>query len=211
MKLKEVINEEQLGIIVGSLLGDASIPRRLLGTGNHYIDITHSEKQYEYLMYKKCLFESLGFKVSKIYKRRVKTYREYSVRICFKDNPKIMNTLRWWFYNTGHKSFNRNMISSLTPLGVAIWFMDDGCRAIRYQKNTRNIKSRELYISTYMTHEEHRLIINYFKKKNIEIKEVRDRDKYRLRLNSTNAKKFIELIYPYVCPSMYYKINLLYK
>lgn len=211
MKLKEVINEDQFGLIVGSLLGDASIPRRLLGTGNHYIDITHSEKQYEYLIYKKRLFENLGFKVSKVYKRQVKSYRLCSIHIYFRENPKIMNTLRWWFYNKGYKSFNRNMVSCLTPLGIAIWFMDDGCRAIHYQKNTKNIKGRELYISTYMSHEEHRLIINYFSKKNIEIKEVKDRDKFRLRLNSTNAKKFIKLIYPYICPSMYYKIDLQYK
>lgn len=211
MKLINTLNREQFGLIIGSLLGDASIPKRLKNNGNHYIDITHSEKQLDYLKYKIEIFKKYGFKVSSIYKRKVKTYIEYSVHIYFEKNPKILNTLRWWFYNTGKKYFTYNMIKKLTPLGMAIWYMDDGSRTIHYNKNHDQIKSRELYLSTYLSREEHKNIIKYFNNLGINLKEVKDRQKYRLRMNATNAKLFIPIIKPYICPSMLYKINLQYK
>lgn len=211
MKLTKILTKEQLGLIVGSLLGDASIPRKLMGTGNHYIDITHSEKQLEYLKYKVEIFKKYGFKVSKIYKRKVKTYTEYSVHIYYENCPEILNTLRWWFYHLGKKYFTYNMIKRLTPLGIAIWFMDDGSRSLHYNKEHTQIKSRELYISTYMSREEHHSLIKYLNCLGVNCKEVRDRDKYRLSLNATNAKIFIPIIKPYFCPSMLYKIDLQYK
>lgn len=211
MKLTDILNKEQLGLIVGCLLGDGSIPRRLKKTGNHYINITHSEKQIEYLKYKIAIFKFYGFDVSNIYKRRVNTYTEYSVHIYFKQYPKVLNTLRWWFYHTGKKYFTYNMIKHLTPLGIAIWFMDNGSKTIHYNKEHTKIKSRELYISTYMSREEHKYLILYLSKLNIVCKEVRDRSKYRLSLNATNAKLFISIIKPYVCSSMKYKVNLQYK
>lgn len=211
MKLIEILTKEQLGIIVGSLLGDSSIPKKLKNQGNHYIDITHSEKQLDYLKYKIHIFEKYGFKVSNIYKRKVKTYIEYSVHIYYPQNPNVINALRWWFYNNGKKYFTYKMLNYLTPLGMAIWFMDDGSKAIHYNKNHTNIKSRELYISTYMSKTEHCSIIKFFNKLGIVCKERKDRDKFRLAMNSTNAKKFISIISPFICSSMQYKIDLQYK
>lgn len=211
MKLTEILTKEQLGLIVGALLGDASIPRKLKGKGNHYIDITHSEKQLDYLNYKIKLFKEHGFKVSSIYKRKVKTYTVYSVHIYYENCPMVLNTLRWWFYHTGKKYFTYNMIKKLTPLGMAIWFMDDGSRVIHYNKEHTKIKGRELYISTYMSREEHSSLIHYLSKFDIVCKEVRDRLRYRLRMNATNSKKFIPIIKPYICPSMLYKVDLQYK
>lgn len=211
MKLTEELTKEQMGLIIGSLLGNASIPKKLKGTGNHYINITHSEKQLEYLNYKIKIFKEHGFNVSDIYKRKVKTYIEYSVHIYYENNPEILNTLRWWFYRSGKKYFTYNMIKKLTPLGMAIWFMDKGSRVIYYNKEHTKIKSRELHISTYMSKEEHCSLIKYFSKFGITCKEVRNRDKYRLSLNATNANVFISIIKPYFCSSMLYKVNLQYK
>lgn len=206
------LNRDQMGIIVGSLLGDGSIPKKMRGTGNHYLDITHSYKQYDYLLYKKNIFESYGFKCSGPYKRTVSgKYIEYSLHIYYKSEPKIFNTLRYWFYHTGKKYFTHNMLKWLTPLGIAIWYMDDGSRAIHYNKGSKKIKARELHIATYdLSENERKVLHNYFRKYNIEMKQYKDRDKFRTNLNSSNAKKFIELIKKFICPSMLYKIDLQY-
>lgn len=211
-KLINCITKEQFGLIIGCLLGDGSIPKRLEKTGNHYIDITHSEKQLEYLIYKKQIFEQCGFNVSKIYQRKVKSYKEYTIHIYHKKFPEIMNTLRWWFYHIGKKYFTYNMLQKLTPLGIAIWYMDDGSRTIHYKDNHTKIKSRELYLSTYMSKEEHETIIKYFTNTyNIKWGIVKDRDKFRLRIGATEAKNFINIIKPYICPLMLYKIDLQYN
>ena len=57
--------------------------------------------------------------------------------------------------------------------------------------------------------EENQIIINFFKKKwDIEWKLEKEKSFYRLRCNTTEFRKFVEIIKPYVVPSMMYKIDI---
>jgi hypothetical protein len=86
--------------------------------------------------------------------------------------------------------------------------MDDGGLGKYRHENGR--VAVDLYLNTYMSDQEHNLIIEYFKKKyNIEFKKNKNHGKYRLRIGKKEAKSFIAIIESYILPGFQYKINLL--
>ena len=103
--------------------------------------------------------------------------------------------------------FDENL---LTPLSLAVWWMDDGCLSIYKPKGERYGK-----LCTHsFTLRENELIKKYFSVVwNIECKIKIEKQKYYfIRFNATEMKKLINIIYPYVLeiPSMVYKIDMQY-
>ena len=200
--------KQQMSLIIGSILGDGSITKYKQGERNSQLTIQHSGKQLEYLTWKRQLFIDAGFKVSKIYdvSRKYPSYR-FNVNL-----GKEGNLLRHQLYPNGNKTITRHHLNYLDELGLAIWFMDDGTKQVSWKKDGR-CSCRALHISTHnFTYEEQELMVKYFKVVwNVEVKIYKDRTKFRLNINATNAKTFIDIIKPHIHPSMEYKIDLMYK
>lgn len=207
---KKMRSSELDGMVYGMLLGDGCIRKHSTGTSNFVLH--HSIKQKEYISYKIKLLETISHvKISswnrtsynkKVNKYYNSIYAQSNRLIYFR---KIYNL----FYKDNTKIINNKILNKLTPLGLSIWWQDDGCYYVSHKENKG--KERRSYLCTHsFSYEEHLLIQKYFKEKwNINTTIRNDKKQYYfISFPLKEFNKFIEIIEPYIIPSMYYKIDI---
>lgn len=173
-----ILNNIQNQIILGSILGDACISK--VSDNCYRFSEDHCKKQEDYLIWK-----NKFLKFNKI----TMTRGEVSMN---KDNL-IFKKFYNLFYPFGRKGkiqITEIILNQLTPLALAIWYIDDGY----YLYSTRSIG-----ISTCnFTKKQNELIINWFAEKfNIIFKLSQDKKGYYcIRANVEDTKKFLKLISP---------------
>lgn len=197
-------------IFLGSILGDGSITknsRNINSTLNHNscLAIKHSIKQKDYVIYKQKLLNNENIKTHlvELKPRKKPTYIENRI---IKDNGSIslttqkninFNIYRDDFYKS--EKIVTNTIYDLNPLGLAIWYMDDGSKhKISYYLHTDgfNIESQNLLINML------------YKNFNIKASLHKTRTNYNIYINKESRDIFTELIKDYICESMKYKLHL---
>jgi len=189
------INSEQKKLILGSLLGDASIIKR---SKTSYFKVGHCEKQKDLLLYKK---EVLGNFVNNITKHI--DPRGNSVMFNFNTiSHQELNYYRDLFYENNKKVVRPELITILTdPLSLAIWYMDDGSRG---KYNCR-------FATDSFSEKEHTILIDLLKI-NFDIRAKtckyarNDREYYYLSLDKPNTLKLFSIIYTYMIDCVKYKI-----
>lgn len=194
------ISQSQEEIINGSLLGDGRLECRSQ-KGSARFRVHHGWKQKNLVFWK---YEVLKNLVSCPPKKIV----------CWK-NPKNDQDYHSWYFHTrtllelkefyerfypgeGEKALPEEIGTILTPLSLAVWYMDDGsCYKKGVTLNTHNFSKVE-----------NKILKEIFKKKfNLDCDLNRDRDKWRLRFHKSSFGKFCDLIKPYIIPSMEYKLS----
>lgn len=80
---------------------------------------------------------------------------------------------------------------------LAVWYMDDG-----------SLCDKSYYLNTQQFPEQEQLLLSRLLLRGFGLTAKRDKDKryYRLRFNVKESKKFVDLIRPYIIPSMAYKV-----
>lgn len=192
------ISSREIEILIGAILGDAHLAR--LKTGAR-LEMMHSEKQKEYLMWKyrelKRFTLSVPREVTIRDSRSDSEYREWKYTGCIHEE---ITHLRGLFYRDNRKIVPEEIESLLSPLGLAVWFMDDGGR--------RN-DSFGLFLNTLsFTRDEHDLLLDCLR--NIFSLECRVhwvQDGYRIYIPSKEAERFCTLVHPHMIPAMYYKLS----
>ena len=106
------------------------------------------------------------------------------------------------FYNkSGTKIVTKELLEKINPRSLAIWLCDDGsyCQAQKYIILCTNSYSLE----------EHKLMKKYFKDFLSLDPTIGFRDKkyYYLRFKVEDTKKLVEIVKPFIIPSMKYKIG----
>ena len=204
LKKSLVLTPTQRSLVVGSLLGDGTM-RQGEGARNANYKVEQGLVQKSYVFWK-----------YEILKTFVKTGPALSYRY---DPVKGKYPKSWWFrtlrhpllteiyhlfyvgngYRTGRKIVPKTIADELTPLALAIWIMDDGS----YSRGA-------IDISTYsFTVAEIELLCGAIRERyGVETRYHRDRDKgYRMYCSQSQTRLLIEVIAPYVIPSMTYKIG----
>lgn len=178
------ITKRQEDIIRGSLLGDAYL------SPEGEIDIQHGPKQFGYLLW---LFKNLQPYFGEI--RNARTCRR--IRSC---SHNFGVKLRQEFYPKGKKIVTYDILEKLTPLSIAVWFMDDG-QVLPSGKQAR--------LSTCdFSEEEHKLMCDYFKQRWGIVANIGKNGKYKqLTFNREDTLKLINLIRIHVPAEMRYKIR----
>ena len=199
-----MISLSQKEVILGGLLGDSSCSLKKI------ISFSQCKKQKNYLIWKSKFFnkENNIKDIDNTWndKKYSRCYFYYYIK---KEDEEFYSFIRRNLYSNNRKKISLKYLNELTPLSLAIWWMDDGNLSI--SKGNRYGK----LATEWFNYEEHLLMQKYFKDKwdiNVQIKLEKDKY-YFLRFNSTELKKLISIIYKYVCeiPSMIYKIDLDYK
>ncbi len=115
---KLFVTDRQEQILTGSLLGDAYITKR------GQIQFEQSKNQKAYLIWKHLELSSISYKniskVERFDKRFHKSYTSYRFW-----TRQYFLTWRKKFYPNDKKIVPRDI--KLTPLVLAVWYMDDGC------------------------------------------------------------------------------------
>lgn len=184
--LKLEVTERQREILIGCILGDAHIQK--LGK----IIIEQSAKQEDYLLWKYSELKNLCYpakpaKIIRIDKRNNKKYYSnvFYLRQYFRPWREI-------FYQGSKKVFPDNLL--LTPLFVAVWYMDDGC--FSKEKSTISIEGFD---------GENRNKVQKAFYEQLHIETAIGKSK-KLVIRKKTQNKFYDLIRPYIVPSMEYKI-----
>lgn len=189
--------KNKTGILVGLLLGDACI------SAAGRLEIGHSIKQKDYLLYKKDRLKYFfNFSYTERYTGENKKFLECYIR---SNTTKYLKLMRKLWYKP-NKVLSKKMIYKISIEGLAYWYLDDG--SLVFQRNKLGkIESRKGYLNTQgFSYEENVLLQNMLKDKfNINTRIHKDKMYYRLYLNSSELRKLLNIISPYIPFSMKYK------
>lgn len=189
------ITDRQYEILFGSLLGDLCIAKHKKTFRG---SITHSIKQTDYIQYLHNELSTISGELRNINVNiKDKVYKE----LCFTLRPNLMLKN---LYNNFYAEFNGKKdvpfnLDKLTPLAIAIWFMDDGFLIDNGHSKTLGFSTCSFSLSGLLRLQEylqHNYCINTIIRKNFYL--VVKRDSYETLKN---------LISPYIIDSMKYKLG----
>lgn len=205
-KIVKKLSKEQKSLLIALLIGDGTI------SNNYVFKLSHAIEQKEFLEWKVRLATSVGFKLNGV-KEYISTcgyntgkkvvYSQFSI------NPTI-KALRRTVY-IPKKTLTRNLLNWLTPQGIAIWYMDDGCINVNTSKQRSSIQYT-IRIATCVQENIANMIISYFKEKwNIDMHTFNEgKNTFSIMTCAyEDAIKFINIVKPYILqvPSLKYKIR----
>jgi len=190
-------DEEQ--VLIGTVLGDTYLRKEFEngGTGGMF---AHSLKQKQYALWKGSVLKRFVSRIterSQFHKVAKKTY--FNIQIHFKTDT-ILNKYHKLFYNNKKKVIYQELLNILEPLGLAVWFMDDGMKGTKggYYLCTNCFSENEI-----------NLIIGYFKQKwNLDCSIHRNLDNLRLLyIKKNSAISFKNLIKNHIHEELKYKLH----
>jgi len=186
------ISNFQNEVLFGTLLGDGNIQK----FGKSFIGRTnHSISQKDYCLYKQSLLNNLTYNVKYVDKTvNNKIYKQ--CYFCLKPNESLKDLYNM-FYSKNKKDIPLDL-SLLTPLAMAIWFMDDGTAS---SKCSISIATCSFSLESLLRLQKY-LLDTY----NIKITIQKD---FKIYFEVKSAKIFYELVKPYIIDSMMYKFKFL--
>ena len=180
------LSEVQHAIVVGSLLGDDSMRCKT----NALLEINHSFNQHSYVEWKYARLAELVRTPPKV---RFGNGGRIASRFVTRSLPVLTPYFRL-FYEGGTK---RVPELELSPLALAVWFMDDGCRsrnAVYLNTQQFDVGSQERLL---------RLLRDQWK-----ISGTLNRDKtyYRIRISVEGTRRLSGVIGSLLLPELRYKL-----
>lgn len=198
-KLKINLNKEQKEIIVGLLLGDACLETQNKGrTYRLKIEQSWLHKDYVAWLYRK--LQNLVLTKPREKNKRIgeKIYLNYGFQTVSCGNLRFF-AHQFYNLNSKNKKIPRSIEKLLTPLALAVWFMDDG--------QIKSKKHKALMINSQcFSKKDLRLLQKVLLKKfQIETTLRKDKKGFRIYLLSKTIQNFLTVTHSYIIPSMKYK------
>lgn len=205
-KIKRKESKEIKSLLIGMLIGDGTI------SNNYVFKLSHANEQTEYLMWKINLLNELNIKNNGL--------KDYISSCGFNKGSNVIysqlsitptiKAMRRSIYKP-KKTISRKLLNWLTPLGISIWFMDDGHININESVQRGSSIQHTIKISTCVNEETSEEIIKYFFEVwGIKMRKMKEKTFYSISTSTEkDCFKFIELVKPYVeqVPSLLYKIR----
>src|SRR5579859_1769422 len=201
---QQLLGAQQVQVILGSLMGDGALSPNLRGRSGTRFRMGHGAEQAAYLDWKMSLLDNIPHTRT--------SNAKGAIFADFTPLPELGELREIVYFGDGKKHLTWDYLKSLTPLALAVWYMDDSCFTVRskgVQERTRGGTGPiEICVEAISPGSRDRLV-GYL------------RDAYRLdvKLISRGARKmsvlqfttaasedFQKLVAPYVHPSMDYKL-----
>jgi hypothetical protein len=196
------IKNDLIQLIVSSLLGDGSFTKPHKEASK--LSIAHSVKQKELIEFKLSILKKYNLDgqlcYNKIYNNRYKKGYVEEYRFKSKSHP-IFKIIRDLFYINNKKIVSKNFIRLLDYQGLALFYMDDG-----------NVTNHSFQLNVQSFDEKSKNIIRA-KLRQFGIKTTIHKQG-QIYILSESRDLFINIIKPYILPSMKYKLypyRVLYK
>jgi recombination protein RecA len=198
------LSTQQWQIVLGSLLGDGNLSPNRRNRNGVRLRLGHGARQREYLDWKVSLLENID------HSRREDP--RGAVFADFTPLPELGELQRAVYLGDGKKTIGWDYLKSLTPLALAIWFMDDGSFTVRskgLQARTAGGSGRvefcvealspgsRIRLAEYL-HDTHGFTVN--------LRSSGARQKAVLAFDTASSRRFLAMIAPYVHSSMEYKL-----
>ena len=199
------LSDFQWEVILGGLMGDGALSPTRSGHGARF-RFGHGAKQVAYCDWKASLFANVG--VSRSSRADGATFADV------RPLPELAE-LRHATYVGGKKVFDHDYLKRLTPLALAVWYMDDGTFTLRakgVQERTRDGSGRsEICIEAMEPTTRQRLLEHLRDTWGIQPKLLDRAGKAVLQFPKDETAKLHALIAPFVHPSMQYKLLPRYR
>lgn len=210
-KTETFLTKRQKEILYGSMMGDAK------KNSSSSAGFGHGTNQKEYLLWKYNEFENIASKNSLKSKHYISIIGSKLVdnRFYTKANSDI-EIINEQFYFSGKKEITKKILENLTPLSIAVWYMDDGSTGFSFksrQKFGYNIKPEYTFCTDSFSDESCLNIQKWFLEKWDISTKLRQRNKNKIKIgnrivvNNYSVYRFVELINPYILSMFKYKIN----
>ena len=184
----------QWEVIRGSLLGDGCLSPVNKASKGMRFRLGHGAQQAGYLDWKVSLFQNVPG-----------TWRRTSEASWWDSTPlPELHDLRREVYRGGRKHFDQRYLDELTPLSLALWYMDDANLDLRGPSFERGRSAICVEAMTEDTRD--RLVRILSERFGIESRVDEVADKAILRLDQPATEKLHELIAEFVHTSMQYKL-----
>lgn len=208
--LDNCFTDEIIPVVYGMLLGDSSIKndKRHDGDCGLTINTSQGEKQLEYLKFKQTLFGIDNFKIRK---GRSGYCNNVVYLSTLKTDHNIARHLKQDCYINGRKTITQSFVDKLTPISLALWYMDDGNLKHRSLEDSN---SPNIILSTCgFSKEENELLIDCLKNKfNVDCNLRFEKNKYwNIYITTEGTKIFLKMISKYIPKSMKYKTLIEYE
>jgi recombination protein RecA len=195
----------QWKVLLGGLMGDSALSPSQNGLAARY-RFGHGIRQAEYCDWKGFLFANL----------RASRSTNASGAVVYDVQPLVeLAPLREAVYIGGKKVFSYDFLKSLTPLSLAVWYMDDGSFSLRakgVQRRTRDGGGRaEICIQAMEPSTRTRLLAYLADTWGIRPKLIQRAGKAVLIFPKDETAKLHAFIAPFVHPSMQYKLLPRYR
>jgi len=199
------LSDSQWQVILGSVMGDGNLSKPVRTTDHSArFRMGHGAKQAPYLEWKVSLLGNIP-----------NSRRKNSKGAVFADFTPLaeLGELREMVYQGDRKKhLTWDYLKKLTPLALAIWYMDDGCFTVRskgVQLRTRGGSGRiEICVEAMSLGTRDRLLQYLRETHGLDVKLFKKgpRNVATLQFTTAAAAKFQKLVAPYVHPSMDYKL-----
>jgi recombination protein RecA len=180
------LSEAQHSLITGTLLGDGAMRCK----ANALLEINHSAHQRSYVDWK---FQLLADLVSTPPKLRQGNGGRMAYRFTTRSLPQL-TSLYGEFYRDGGKHVPK---MELTPLALAVWFMDDGSRS----RSSVYLNTQQFDIDCQVL-----LLSLLWEQWGIEAALNRDKQYMRIRVTTGSVGRLARAIEPYLLPEFSYKL-----
>jgi len=200
-----LLSDQQWEVVLGSLMGDGCLsPPVRQDSESARLRMGHGAKQAEYLDWKISLLENISH--SRTTNGKGAAFADFTPL-------SELHELRSAVYlGDGKKFLSEEYLKALTPLALAIWYMDDGSFTLRskgLQQRTTGGSGR-IEICVEAISEGSRLRLRDYLRDthglDVRLRHAGSTDKAVLVFSTEATAKFQELIAPYVHPSMAYKL-----
>jgi len=198
------LSDQQFQVVLGSLMGDGNLSPNRRGRNGARFRLGHGAKQAEYLEWKTTLMGNIGHSVSE----NAKGARF----VDFTPLPELAELQRAVYLGDGKKFLSEEYLKALTPLALAIWYMDDGSFTVRskgLQQRTEGGSGR-IEICVEAISEGSRMRLRDYLRDthglDVRLRVAGAAGKAVLVFSTAATTKFQEMVAPYMAPSMEYKL-----
>jgi recombination protein RecA len=198
------LSEQQFQVVLGSLMGDGNLsPNRRDRNGVRF-RLGHGAKQVDYLQWKVDLLGNI--------KHSVHENDKGAAFVDFTPLPELAELQRAVYLGDGKKFLSEDYLKTLTPLALAIWYMDDGSFSLRskgVQQRTEGGSGRIEICVEAMGEGSRVRLCDYLRDTHgldVRLRQSGSAGKAVLVFSTAASSKFQEMVAPYMAPSMEYKL-----
>ena len=197
------LSAQQWQVLLGGLMGDSALSPSKSGHSAR-LRWGHGVKQEAYGDWKQSLFGNIDVSKSRNDKD--------SVFYDMTPLPELAELRRVVYMGDGHKTISTEYLKALTPLALAVWFMDDGTFTVRskgVQVRTAGGSGRVQFCVESFSEGSRQRMVDFLRDSHgfdVSLRLAGARKMAVITFTTASSARFLELVAPYVHPSMDYKL-----
>ena len=198
------LSDQQMQLILGSLMGDGNLSPNTRGRPGTRFRMGHGAKQAVYLDWKVSLLSNIGCTRT--------SNAKGAVFADFTPLPELAEIHDAVYFGDGKKHLSWDYLKELTPLALAVWYLDDGYFTIRskgVQERTQGGSGRIEICVEAMSPGSRERLVQYLRdthRLDVKLRASGARRVSVLQFTTSASEKFQALVAPFVHPCMDYKL-----